>query len=406
MTYPNDSIIWGNRLLHFSTFPDTLQQQQIYIYMKITVQTDNLQKKLSIANRAISTKTDLPILQHMFLDARGDKVTIRATDLEIGIETYLPAEIHEEGSVLLPAKTFSELINSFPQESITLETTEKGLVVISKRSKSVFQTLSSEEFPRLFEEKGTVLAELASKDLKSDFGCVIFSASTESTRPALSGVLVRKEGSEGFLLVATDGYRLSLKHTTTGQQTSVDDTNAETGLILPAKVFREVLGLKEVGEKIKVFIAKQSNQIMFEYGETLIIGRLIEAEFPAYERIIPSDFSLVVSFDREELLKAVKICAIFARDTANIIKLSFKENGILVSSSASSVGENEVQVEAVLKGEENEIAFNAKYLLDALSNIDKNELTFEMMGPLNPGVFKVKDDASFLHLIMPIKVQG
>lgn len=371
--------------------------------MKLTLRTDNLQKKLSFINHAISSKNDLPILLNILLSAKNGILTLSSTDLEIGIYTTLPVEVEEEGSITVPAKTFSELINSLSQETLTIETKEKSLMVNSKKTKSSFQTIPAEDFPKLFEEKGEILAKLSAKDLHTDFSCVIFASSLEAARPALSGILIRQEG-KGFLLVATDGYRLSLKKTEMlGVQEVV--TQEEKSVIIPARVFREVLSLKEADE-VTIYIAKNSNQVIFELGETIIIGRLIEAEFPSFAKIIPSDFSLQINFDREELLKAVKICSIFARDSANIIKLSCKQEKIVVSSQATTAGENTVEVEAHLQGEENEIAFNARYLLDVLSNIEQNELVFEMTGPLNPGVFKVKDDASFLHLIMPIKVQN
>ena len=218
----------------------------------------------------------------------------------------------------------------------------------------------------------------------------------------LSGVLVKKEGA-GFLLVATDGYRLSLKHTTAGQGITGDIAS----FILPARVFRELLSVKEeeAGD-ITMYVAKENNQVIFRHGNTVLIGRLIEAEFPNFEKIIPTESSSQIMFDREEILSAVKICSIFARETANIIKFSLRKDRLIVSSQTPSLGENTVEVEAKLTGEENEIAFNARYLQDALSQIDAQELVFEMTGPLNPGVFKVKDDQSFLHLIMPIRIQG
>jgi DNA polymerase-3 subunit beta len=229
---------------------------------------------------------------------------------------------------------------------------------------------------------------------------VVFSSSTDTARPALSGTLLRRE-QEGFLLVATDGYRLSLKHHAVLDQQS----GSEESLLVPARVMREVLSLKEDAEEISLFVARNSNQIIFEIGETLLIGRLIGADFPPFEKIIPTDHSSQTAFDREELLKAVKICSIFAREAANVITLSLKKESITVSSQSPSVGTNTVEVEALLTGEENEIAFNARYLLDVLSNIPEEVLTFEMTGPLNPGVFKIKDNTSFLHLIMPIRLQ-
>jgi DNA polymerase III subunit beta len=368
--------------------------------MKFTLLTPNLQQKLSFLNKAISTKNQLPILLNILIETQENTVKLSATDLEIGIEITCPATIEVEGKTTVPARLFTELITSLTDESITMESQENKLEVSTKRTKSIFQTVSSEEFPRLYDSKGEKLALLSGKDIKREFSSVVFSASQESTRPALSGVLVRKE-AQGFLLVATDGYRLSLRHY------KVTETRSDNeSFIIPARVFRELLSIKENDSDITMFVSKEQSQVMFEQGDTLLVGRLIEAEFPNFEKIIPSDFSVNVSFDREELLKAVKICSVFARDSANIIKLSLAKDHITVSSGTSSVGENKVNIDAQLSGEENEIAFNSRYLLDVLGNVEEKELTFDMIGPLNPGVFKIKNDESFLHLIMPIRVQG
>lgn len=369
--------------------------------MKVQLLTANLQNKLSFLNRGISSKAQLPILQNFLLETRENKIKLSSTDLEIGIEVYCPAVIEEPGEVTIPAKLFSELVNSLSDDSLTLETKEHTLELHTKRTDSTFQTLQADEFPKLYEEKGEKLAVLEGKHIKNELSSVIFSASQDTTRPALSGILVRKE-AQGFLLVATDGYRLSLRH----YKVTDAKVGESTSFIIPARVFRELLAMKEEGEDITMYVSQQNNQVLFEQGETVLIGRLIEADFPNFEKIIPSDFSVNVSFDREELLKAVKTCSIFAKDSANIIKLSLAKDHIMVSSGSSALGENTVRVDASLKGEENEIAFNARYLLDVLSNVEEKDLVFDMIGPLNPGVFKVQNDESFLHLIMPIRVQG
>ena len=369
--------------------------------MKVTLLTNNLQKKLSFLNHAVYTKTQLPILLNILLETVDGKLKISSTDLEIGIETFISTTIEEEGSVTVPAKTFTELINSLPDDTLRLQTKENTLEVVSKKTKSTFQTTSRDDFPTLYEDKGEKIATLVGNDLHKDFSSVLFSSSTDTTRPALSGVLVRKE-SEGFLLVATDGYRLSLKHYKVENNLETKDSS----FIVPARVFKELLAINEEDDKINMYVSVGSNQILFEKGETVLVGRLIEGDFPNFEKIIPSDFSVSVEFDREDMQKAVKVCSIFARDAANIIKLSFYKDHITVSSQSSSVGENTVDVDAKLSGEENEIAFNSRYLLDFLANIEAKDLVFEMTGPLNSGVFKVKDDTSFLHLIMPIRVQS
>lgn len=367
--------------------------------MKVTVKTDLLQKKLSLINHAISNKSQLPILHHILLEATGKSLRLSSTDLEIGITSEIQAEIEEEGSSTVPAKTFSELINSFNKDDVRLEGKQGSLHVTTKNSKSSFQTLSVEEFPKLFQEKGNKIATLNTQTVAKDFESVLFAASTDTTRPALSGILVKGE-EKGLLLVATDGYRLSLKHA------ALDETKQDLSLILPSRVLREVISLKDEGKTIDVYIATELNQILFEQGKTLLIGRLLDAQFPNYEKIIPQDHSTVVTFDKEEMLKAVKMCSIFARESANIIKFSLKKTSIDVSSQTPSLGENTVTLDAALTGEENEIAFNARYLLDVLTHVDAETLSFEMTGPLNPGVFKIAGDNSYLHLIMPIRIQG
>jgi DNA polymerase III subunit beta len=368
--------------------------------MKITLLTKNLQTKLSFLNHAISNKNQLPILQYFLIKAENNIVSFSATDLEIGIETKFQATILEEGATTVPAKTFIELINSLTDESVTIETKDSLLEVVSKKTKSVFSVVKSEEFPSLYEEKGEKIATLSTENIQKEFSSVCFSASTDISRPALSGVLVRRE-QDGFLLVATDGFRLSLKHNKT------KDTNngEELSFIVPSRVFKELIGIKEPDAFCTMYISEGSNQVLFEQGETIVIGRLIEADFPPFEKIIPSDCSASITFDREEMAKAVKICSIFARDGANLIKFEFKKDTIIVSSSSSQAGENTVTVEGKLVGEENEIAFNARYLLDFFANVSAKEMTFEMIGPLNPGVFTITGDKSFLHLIMPIRVQ-
>lgn len=368
--------------------------------MKINVLTNNLQGKLSYVNHAVSLKSQLPILLNILIETSKNGIKLSSTDLEIGIETFLPATVIEEGGITVPAKTFTELISSLSEDSLTLQTTDNTLEVISKKTKSVFQITPKDDFPNLYEEQGEQIAVLQESSIHKDLSSVIFAASNDTTRPALSGVLVRKE-KDGFLLVATDGYRLSLKH-----YKSENTSGTIESFIVPARVFRELLAIKEKDKDIEMYIAQGSNQVLFIHGDTVLVGRLIEAKFPGFEKLIPSDFSVSVSFDREELLKAIKICSIFARDAANIVKLSFQSDKIVVSSQSQSVGENTVNVDAKLKGEENEIAFNARYLLDVLSNIEEKDLVFEMTGPLNPGIFKIQGDNSFLHLIMPIRVQG
>jgi len=216
--------------------------------------------------------------------------------------------------------------------------------------------------------------------------------------------LIKKDskGNKGFIMVATDGYRLSLKKNLLGENSQLKEGIT---MIVPARVIRElILIAKEVSE-VKMYSSKEENQVIFCRDDITLVGRLIEAEFPNFEKIIPSDFSTRTVFDREDLQRAVKACHVFAKTAANIVRISIKQEKIIVYASALSVGENIVEVDAKTIGEENEIAFNARYLLDLFSSIEEESVSLEMTGPLSPAVFRIVGDDSFLHLIMPIRIQ-
>ena len=368
--------------------------------MIVSFLTDNLRGKISFLNHAVSNNSQLEILSNFLLKTSKGKLYISATDLEIGISSSISANIEEEGEITVPAKTFFDLINNITEEKITLQTKGQNLELKGKKIRMTFQTMPAEDFPKLYEDKGEEIATLKKETLVKEFNKVVFSASQDTGRPALSGILVKKEAG-GFLVVATDGYRLSLKNNVLLKT----KTGGVDQLLLSARAVRELISIKQ-DEDITLSVSGKNNQVIFTQGETVLVGRLIEAEYPNYEKIIPPDFDTKAEFDREEMQKAVKICSVFARETANIVKLSVKKDKIVVSANSPSVGEDTVEVEAKVEGEENEIAFNGRYLLDFLSNIGEENIVFEMSGPLSAGVFKIMGDNSFLHLIMPIRVQG
>ncbi|MDO8639883.1 MAG: DNA polymerase III subunit beta [bacterium] len=369
--------------------------------MKLSFLSENIQKKLSFVSHAVSPRSQLSILQNFLIEAKDGEIRISATDLEIGIQITIPAKVENEGVVTIPAKIFTDLINSLPSEKISLELKENTLEVKSGKTRSLFQTSPANDFPKLYETKGEKTAVFKSSLIKENFPSVIFSASSDLGRPALSGVLIKQEKEE-FILVATDGFRLSLRR----------HKNAEKGLkkekpiLIPSRLLRELVAMAGDDEEIEFCISEESNQVLFSKEGVVLIGRLIDAEFPNYQKIIPTEVNTTAVFDKEEMQKAIKICSIFARETANIIKVSLKKEKIIISANTPSIGQNNVEIEVKLTGEENEIAFNSQFLLDLFANTNAESMVFEMTGPLNPGVFKIAEDNSFLHLIMPIRVQG
>lgn len=364
--------------------------------MKFSLLAENLNPKLSVISHAVSSRSQLAILLNFLIVARGNELFISATDLEIGIISKIPANVEEEGEITIPARTFLELLSNINSGKINFFTEKDSLFIESAKSKTQLQTQDAKEFPVLYEKKGEEVISFDKKWLDKNLKRIVFSASIDSSRPVLTGVLIRETAQEKAI-VATDGYRLSLEKikTTEGKEVSI---------IIPSRVIREIMSLKEDGE-VKTFVSSESNQAIFVQGDTEIVSRLIEGNFPEYEKIIPSDSSIKATFSRQDMQNAVKTCWVFAKETSGIIKLSIGKDKITVSSSTPSIGNANIEVEARVEGEENEIAFNGRYLNDLLSNIDDDDMVFEMTGPLNAGVFKVMGNSDFLHLIMPIRVQ-
>jgi len=367
--------------------------------MKITFLSDNLKDKISFLNHAVSNRGQLPILSNFLLVARSGKLTVSSTDLEIGISVSFSVKVEKEGKTTVPAKNFSELLTNLPNEKITLSLEGESLKVEGSKVKASFQTMQPDDFPRFAEEKGEEKINIKKKEILDFLQRVVFAAAIDSSRPALSGIYLEKD-RDGVLMVATDSFRLSLQKNVFGKSDGL-----KKPIVIPSRILKELMSIKEDDDNISLFISDKNNQILFTEGDTVLVGRVIDAEYPAYQKIIPQDFNTKVEVSREELLQAIKICSIFARETANIIKFSIEKNKLVVSANAPSVGEDSVEVEAKVAGEENQIAFNAKYLLDILSSLESEGIVFEMSGPLNPGVLKIKGDNSFLHLIMPIRVQ-
>lgn len=367
--------------------------------MTVSFLYENVDKKISLVNHAVSSRSQLPVLLNFLLSAEKGKFKISATDLEMGIEVNIPANIEEEGQTTVPAKIFTELLGGLGRGKVKVFTKEQNLHLETEKIKTTFQTIKPDEFPKIYEDKGDLMGDLTAKEIEEILPSVVFAASQDAGRPALSGVLIEKGavGKKAMRMVATDGYRLSLSG-------SPEEEESERFLV-PARVIREVLFLKE-GESVKFYVSKKNNQILFEQGDSLISGRLIEDKFPQYQKIIPQDFSARAQIDKAELLAAVKACAIFARESANIMKFAFEKNKLTVSASAPSLGETSIDVDISFEGEENEIAFNVRYVTEFLSNVSGEKIIFEMSGPLNPGVFKTDKDPNYLHIIMPIRIQG
>jgi len=369
--------------------------------MKLIVLQENLSKAVGIAEKFTSTKTQLPILANICLKTEKERLKIQATNLEVGLSLWLGAQIKNKGEITIPARVFSEFINSLPKEKVHLELKDKILTVSCGSFSADFTGISAEEFPPLptVGEKKPELNLPFSLFLPA-MEKVCFAAAHDEGRPVLTGVKLEPKEKK-LVLVATDGYRLSIQEIEKGKM------EIPSALIIPARSLLEILRLASGSEEEEIGLSftEKGNQIIFSLLDTEIVTRLIEGEFPEYQKIIPDSFSTQVKLEKEAFLRALKVAAIFARDSANIVRFKIEENSLTISANSPQIGKNKTKIEAGVRGKESRIAFNVRFLLEFLSKISEEEIIFEMSNSLNPGVFKIAKDPSYLHIIMPVRVQ-
>ncbi len=374
--------------------------------MKVSILQENLSKGLNIVSRFITSKTQLPILNNILIKTDQGRLKLAATNLETGINFWLGAKVEKEGEICLPAKVLTEYISSLPPQKVNFELVNNSLKVDCEGYQASFLTSPTTEFPLIptLEKKPEIL--LGIKDLASVINQVTFAATQDEGRPVLTGVLLRIKKSSLFL-VATDGYRLSVKEIK--ELKGIEKlAKFKEELLIPARALMEVSKILTEGEELielGLTITSKNNQIIFSTPDVEIISRLIEGKFPDFEKIIPSKGKTQLTIETENLLQAVRTASIFAREAANIIKFVVKNNKLEISSNSPQLGENKISLEVKTEGSGGEIAFNARYLMDFLNSIKSDLINFQMNDALSPGVFSPADDKSFLHIIMPIRIQ-
>lgn len=365
--------------------------------MKFSILQQDLQPALAAAARSVGVRSSLPVLDNILLSVEGKKLKIAATNLEIGVIKYVSVDDCIEGSITVPAKTFLELISGLGQSKITLESEAEILTISSEKFKASINGISASEFPAipLASSEGVTFP----KDVFLTSGQILFAAAVDEGRPVLTGILTdARDGKLDF--VATDGFRLAHR--------SIDlpkGTGAFKSLI-PKRTFEEVLriiGEQEVDE-VKVSTSENQNQVVFTLGQTIVSSRLIEGNFPSWEKIIPTEIVGRAILEKEALLKAIKLAAIFAKNEANIIVINTKKGLITLKSSAKEVGNQENEVEGEVEGEELTIAFNAKFLQDALTNIPTAQLMIEFSGPLSASLIKPVGVEGLEYIVMPVRL--
>lgn len=372
--------------------------------MKFTAPKDEFVGLLNTTTRVLATKTNLPILNNVLMVASRGKIEVVSTNLEMAVRASISSKTEEEGKTTVPGKLFVEFITQLPEGDIEVEKLGEELVVKTKRHSARFATIGAEEFPAIPKIDKGITFKLDGKGLFEMSEKTAFSAAQDEGRPVLTGVLC-EISKKVFSMVATDGYRLSFS------KVNLSDAIPSLKIIIPARAIGEVG--RVVGENkgdegnLTVTIAENMTQAVFKLGNVELTSRLIEGDFPNWQKIIPEKFLSQIKVAKEELIKTIKLASIFARDAGNIVKLNFSGGNLMVSASTNQVGSNEIEVPVETEGKGGEIAFNFRYLLEVLSVIKEEYILFEMSESLTPGKISIPEKSDeFFHIIMPVRLQG
>lgn len=366
--------------------------------MKIECTQGNLQRALSLVSRTVGTRSTLPVLANILLRTEKGRLRLSATNLEMGISTIVGGRVEEEGDITLPAKLLSEFIATNPDEIIQLSTKDDEATLKSSHFTAQIKGIAASEFPAIPEITSEFEADVSSSELKQAITQTVFSAAVDETRPVLAGMLVKIKADE-MRLVATDSFRLAEKTLKLDKKVT-----SETEVIIPARTMIEVVRLLE-DEANPVRLRLGENQVAFSIGETYLISRVVEGSFPDYEQIIPKELPIKTQANRGELVNAMKMSTLFARDAAGSVKIKISAKQIEVLATSPQLGENKSTVQAETKGEELEIAFNARYFLDALLVLSGDKVDLGFVGKLNPCVLRDITDPNFQYIIMPLRVE-
>jgi DNA polymerase-3 subunit beta len=354
---------------------------------------ENLARGLQVVSRAVSTRSTLPVLNNVLLRTEDGGLKLTATNLEIGITYWVPGKVDTGGSMTVPARLLTDIVAGLPaNERVDLELqAQETLHIQAGRFETHVKGIDAEEFPAIPTAGERPTTRVPQNVLKQALGEVTFAAATDEARPILTGVLT---------LAAADNYRIAVKTLT------VLDPVEETSIVVPARSLHELSRiLSDTEEPVDIVLSPARNQILFHLEGIDLVSRLIDGQFPNYQQVLPKGFTTRAVVDRDQLLAAVRLASLIASSSANIVKLHVgkdAEIGVTVSA-AADVGDNKSDVEAKVDGDGTTIAFNARYLLDVLTNVDADQFAIELNGPLSPGVFRPVSDSQYVHVVMPVK---
>jgi DNA polymerase-3 subunit beta len=366
--------------------------------MEVTVTQENLSFALSSASRIASSKAGLPILNNILLRTDSSRLLVAATNLEVATSHRIGAKVVKPGSITVPSRLISEFVQNLPKEKITLKVSDNKLLISSAQSSSKINGVPDEEFPELpvVDESSAVVYSLTVEDFKHAAGQTIIAASSDATRPVLTGVYWHSF-EKRLCIAATDGYRLT--------ERNLVSTSSDVDAIIPVSTVQEVLRtIRDDAGAVDILF--NEGQVTFKVSDAEISSRLIDGKFPDYRQLIPSTSATSFSLKRTDFARVIKIAGLFARESGGGITLTVDtdKNTLTVNSIASEIGENSSVLDVEAKGETASVSLNSRYLTDALGAVSSENVTFSFSGKLAPCILDEQAKTPvYKHIIMPLK---
>ncbi|MBI1873222.1 MAG: DNA polymerase III subunit beta [Acidobacteria bacterium] len=371
--------------------------------MELVVRKNDLLRELQLFQGIVERKNTIPILANVLLEAQGQEMRLLATDLEVGLRSRCAASVAKGGSLTLPAKKLYEIVKALPETDVRIEEDKNGVKVAADRFDSRIQTLPREDFPALPETTGAVVATLPRNAVKQMVAKTQFAITGEDTRYFLNGALFVLR-PDSMSLVATDGHRLAFV-TAKREGSATGRESEEVRVILPKKTLMELGRLLAEGED-DIRYERGENHLFFDVGGRVLISRMIDGQFPAYERVIPRTNDKRIEFERDRLTNAVRRVALLSNERSRAVKFSIDQGKVEVTSSSPEFGEAREQLAIEYPGGPLQICFNAQYVLDFLGVADSELVAMELKDEVSQAVMKPVGvgDYDYTYVVMPMRI--
>ncbi|MGV8049558.1 MAG: DNA polymerase III subunit beta [Anaerolineaceae bacterium] len=376
--------------------------------MKAIVNQQQLAHGVGVVARAVTSRSTLPVLSNILVKTDAGRLKLSATNLELGISTWIGAKVQEEGGVTVPARTFVDLVSYLPSDEVTLTVDQRTqtLNVHCGTLNTDIKGISAEEFPPMPAPDMATSIPLNVANFKDMIQQVVFAASTEDTRPNLTGVHLTFEGDH-LVLAATDGYRISISSAIMAQKPT-----QKLDALIPARALSELSRVAVNGdETLQMAFPAGRGQVIFHLKDVELVSQLIEGNFPNYAAIIPPSFKTRTVLSTAELLKACRQTEIIAREGNFIARLDIqpessgeKTSQLEISANSEQTGSSEVIVDASVDGTPLLISFNIRYLREVLEVIKTPNVVLETNAANTPGMIRPVGDENFKHIIMPMNI--